>query len=399
MKSAKPKKSSMIYYLVLIGFFGIFSTTISKNPVLPLFSSALNASEFIVGLIAAVSPLAGILFSFPIGYLSDKIGFKKLLILSGFVFLSAPLLYLFVNSALWLIPIRFFHGIATAILGPVSASMIVSVYSKNKGEKLGFYSSSTLIGRTLAPLIGGIILSMNYFGNLWDYKLVYIAAFILAIPVFVLTLLLKPFKANKLNNLDFDDFTSSLKYIFINKKIFSTALVDLITYFAFGAFETYLPLYLTLKGIPGYAIGFVFSVQIFSIAFSKPLFGKIADKIDKRIQIIIGLFILGLSFGILGLVSNIILITVIGVIFGLGLSFSTIATPTYLSEIADKSRIGTTLGGLSSIMDVGHSLGPFITGIIISYFSYELGFFASFILSIIGIVLFLFCNYDFLKKD
>ncbi|MFA5333069.1 MAG: MFS transporter [Candidatus Nanoarchaeia archaeon] len=394
MNSAKPKNSSMIYYLVLIGFFGIFSTTISKNPVLPLFSSALNASEFIVGLIAAISPLAGILFSFPIGYLSDKIGFKKLLILSGFIFLSAPLLYLFVNSALWLIPIRFFHGIATAILGPVSASMIVSIYSKNKGEKLGFYSSSTLIGRTLAPLIGGLILSMNYFGNLWDYKLVYIAAFILAMPVFILTLLLKPLKANKLKNLDFNDFISSLKYIFINKKIFSTALIDLITYFAFGAFETYLPLYLTLKGIPSYEIGFVFSVQIFSIAFSKPLFGKIADKIDKRIQIIAGLFILGLSFGILGFFSNIILITVIGVIFGLGLSFSTIATPTYLSEITDKSRIGTTLGGLSSIMDIGHSLGPFITGIIISYFSYELGFFSSFILSIIGIALFLICNYD-----
>lgn len=69
--------------------------------------------------------------------------------------------------------------------------------------------------------------------------------------------------------------------------------------------------------------------------------------------------------------SNIIYFLVLIGFFGI---FSTIATPTYLAEIALKSRIGTTLGGLSSIMDIGHSLGPFITGIIISYFSYSVGF-------------------------
>jgi len=46
--------------LFLLGFFAIFSTTISKNPVLPLFSQALGAGDAVIGLIAAVSPLAGV---------------------------------------------------------------------------------------------------------------------------------------------------------------------------------------------------------------------------------------------------------------------------------------------------------------------------------------------------
>ena len=75
----------MMYYLFLLGFFAIFSTTISKNPVLPLFSHALGADDAVIGLIAAVSPLAGILFSFPVGVLSDHIGRRRLLILAGFV--------------------------------------------------------------------------------------------------------------------------------------------------------------------------------------------------------------------------------------------------------------------------------------------------------------------------
>ena len=47
----------MMYYLFLLGFFAIFSTTISKNPVLPLFSQAIGADGPVIGLIAAFSPL------------------------------------------------------------------------------------------------------------------------------------------------------------------------------------------------------------------------------------------------------------------------------------------------------------------------------------------------------
>jgi DHA1 family multidrug resistance protein-like MFS transporter len=115
-RSMTPDRRS-VYILSLIGFFAIFSTTLSKNPVLPLFSQALGAGDVVIGLIAAVSPLAGILFSFPVGVLSDHLGRRRLLVASGVVFLTAPLLYLLVFDPLWLIPVRFFHGMATAILG------------------------------------------------------------------------------------------------------------------------------------------------------------------------------------------------------------------------------------------------------------------------------------------
>ncbi len=142
-----------MYSIFLLGFFAIFSTTISKNPVLPLFSQALGAGDAVIGLIAAVSPMAGILFSFPVGVLSDQIGRRRLLIVSGAIFISAPLLYLFIYDPIWLIPVRFFHGMATAILGPVVSAMIAERFPERKGEMLGQYSSATLIGRTLAPLV------------------------------------------------------------------------------------------------------------------------------------------------------------------------------------------------------------------------------------------------------
>jgi len=386
--------SSLIYYLSLIGFFAIFSTTISKSPVLPLYVKALGGTDFILGLISAFSPMAGILFSFPIGLLSDKIGRKKLLIISGIIFLVSPALYLFIINPMWLIPIRFFHGVATAILGPVVSAIIVKEYSKNKGEKLGFYSSSTLIGRTLAPMLGGFIIS--YFASpgiaIVSYKLVYIAAFILAIPVFILILFLKSDRKNN-SKVKLDDFYIDLKYFVKNKKLFSTSIVEMATYFAYGVFETYLPVYLSGEGIPAYQIGIIFSVQILSIALSKPLFGKISDKIDKRIQIISGILILGIAIGLIGFFTSIASAIILGIIFGLGLSFSTIATSTYVAEITKQDKLGSSLGALSSIMDIGQSIGPFITVIIITYFSFKAGFITSLLIAIISMTIFVRYNY------
>jgi MFS family permease len=389
----KGESSKIIYYLSLIGFFAIFSTTISKSPVLPLYVKALGGTEFVIGLISAFSPLAGILFSFPVGFLSDRIGRKKLLIIAGIVFLVSPLMYIFVSSPLWLIPIRFFHGTATAILGPIASVMIVKAYSKTKGEKLGFYSSSTLAGRTLAPLLGGFIIS--YFANpgiaIVSYKYVYIAAFFLAIPVFILTLLIKD-KGKKNIHVNAKEFYLDLKYFLSNKKLFSTALVEMATYFAYGVFETYLPLYLTQFNVPAYQIGLIFSVQILSIALSKPLFGKLADRADKRKQIIAGILTLGLAIGILGFFQSVIALLVVGIIFGLGLSFSTIATSSYTAEVTKQDKIGSALGGLSSMMDIGQTIGPFATGIIITYFSYRIGFISSLIVAGISGILFYIYN-------
>lgn len=238
-----------MYYLSLVGFFAIFSTTISKNPVLPLFSQALGAGDAVIGMIAAVSPLAGILFSFPVGVLSDHIGRRRLLVLSGLVFLFAPLLYLFITTAVWLIPVRFFHGTATAILGPVISAAIAERFPSKKGEMLGQYSSATLIGRTLAPLAGGWILSyFVLFSGLIQYQMVYLTAALAAVPVCVLVLWYPKDPEKTLDIPGFPVFYAIMRTFFFSSRLRVTAMIEMTTHFAFGMFETFLPLFLFKKG-------------------------------------------------------------------------------------------------------------------------------------------------------
>ena len=379
----------MLYYLFLLGFFAIFSTTISKNPVLPLFSQALGANDAVIGLIAAVSPLAGILFSFPVGVLSDHFGRKRLLVASGVVFLCAPLCYLFISAPVWLIPVRFFHGTATAILGPVISAVIAERFPANKGQMLGQYASATLIGRTLAPLAGGLILSyFVFYPGLIEYRMVYVVAALAAVPVFILTLLYHEDQSKPLDVIGFFVFKESFVTFFSNRRLRATALIDMATYFAFGAFETFLPLLLASRSIGAGETGIIFAVQVLIIAGTKPLFGKLADRIDKRIQIAAGILILGCSVAVIPLMHTFGEFLAVSSILGFGMSLSTIATSAYVAEVSKKEHVGASMGALLATMDIGHAGGPLITGIIITVMGYTAGFFTSFIFAILVAVIF-----------
>jgi len=378
-----------IVNLSIIGFLAIFSTTISKNPVLPLYASSLGADDTLIGLISAVSPLAGILFSFPVGVISDHLGRRKVLLISGVVFLIAPLLYLFISDPLMLIPVRFFHGMATAILGPVVSAIIAERFTMTKGERIGQYSSATLYGRTIAPLTGGLLISLFALTpGLFRYQSVYIVAFCAGLIVFVLIYRISDDKRGKIAGISPDIFIRSLKVFWADCRLRATASVDMATYFIFGAFETFLPVYLSQLGIEAYLIGIIFAIQVLSIALTKPIFGKVADQKDPRYQIIAGLFMLGLSVSVIPLSPDILYLLMITLISGLGMSLSTVATTKFIADIAQKEEIGASMGALSSIMDIGHSTGPFITGVIITASGFFMGFFSSIILAVIVILYF-----------
>jgi len=383
-------KRNLIFYLSLIGFFGIFTTTMAKNPVLPLFVKGMGGTPEIIGIISAVSPIAGIVFSFPIGVMSDRIGRRKILLLSGSVFLLAPLLYVLVSDPWLLIPVRFFHGLATAILGPVASAAIAEAYDRDKGEKLGTYSSVTLIGRTIAPIAGGAILSFFlYQGGLFPYKAVYVAAFIASIPAFLFCFFIKDAEGRQQSKRPTrEEFRESIRYFFGDGRLVSTALADMSIYFAFGAFETYLPLYLDGKGFDPKQIGLIFSAQILTIALTKPLFGRLADRIDKRFQIAAGLLMIAASMFALPFFTTTVSVIAVSLLFGLGMSLATVATSAYTGDIADRGKLGASMGALSSVMDVGHSSGPAVTGFVVGYVSMQAGFFASVVLCVAVAIIF-----------
>ena len=84
-------------------------------------------------------------------FITALAGSATVLLSALFVFASAPLLYLFVHSAPALVGVRLYHGLATAIFGPVALAYVADLARERRAERMGWYSSATLLGRSVAP--------------------------------------------------------------------------------------------------------------------------------------------------------------------------------------------------------------------------------------------------------
>jgi MFS family permease len=185
VSSVKDARGSIFLTLCIMGIFAILSSTLSKNPVLKPFATSLKTPEgFWMGFVASASTIPGILVSLPAASLSDIFGRRKILLVSAFVFASAPFLYLLVSLWWQLILVRFYHGFATAIFVPVTEASIAELFPAKRGESISLFSSATAVGRGIAPFLGGYILFATGYG----YHMLYLAVGIAGITAFMTTL-------------------------------------------------------------------------------------------------------------------------------------------------------------------------------------------------------------------
>lgn len=357
-----------------MGGLAIFSSTMAKNPALPLFIRSMGVPLSTVGFIAAASTVIGIVVSLPAGILSDIIGRRRVILIAAVVFATAPFLYLLITQPWQLVLVRVYHGLATAILGPVAMAAVADTYAKGRGERMGWYSSATMVGRFVAPLVGGLLI----FGD--NFRWVYVADGVAGVLALLAALRLplatntsgsawKAFRERR------GRYGQEIKFIFRHGGILATSGIEAAQYFAFGAIETFLPIFLSEKEhYATWQIGLLFTAQILAAALTKPIMGKLSDKYGRVPMIVSGL-LLGAAATALVVVSSAYLLTMgLIAVFGLGLATVTASTSAMVADLSRAEGRGLAMGVLSSIMDVGQSTGPMVTGLLVASFSYEPAF-------------------------
>ena len=371
-----------------MGLSAIFSSTMSKNPALPLFADSIGTPEYLLGIVAAASTIPGILISLPAGSLSDVFGRKKILILSGIIFASSPFLYLLVVVPWHLIIIRFYHGFATAIFVPVANAAIAERFSKRRGERLSIFSSVTIVGRTIAPFLGGYILSATS-SNFNDLYVSVGLAGVIALLVAMMLLGKESAKneeqvvQKRKESEGFHVFLSNWKKVFQKRGILVASAVESVMYYTFGAFEFFLVSYVQSIGLDETLIGAIAGLQLVTIAISKPFMGRLSDRIGRRIPIIIGLITSSVPLIVTSLTTSFSDLIAVSVVYGLGFSLVTSSTVALVSDLAGKELYGASMGFLSAVMDIGQASGPIITGFVLAT---SAGFFGAF-LALGGILL------------
>ena len=368
--------------LCSVGFFARLSYALARSPVLPLFALYLGAGPEAIGFAVGVSTVTGIFFKLPAGALSDVIGRKRTMLIGLLFFAFMPFTYLLVKDYNLLIIIRFLHGLATAIYGPVSMAVVADIAGKNKGEMLSWFSSVTIIGNLLGAPLGGYILHRGpgaASASIADFQYAYLASGVAGLLSLIMAVSVlrddKSAEDGKGLKEAFHKFISGIKEVVSDKRIAITSAMEGLQNMTVGALEAFLPIYaVKVVGLNEFQAGILWGVQVITTILSKPIMGKTSDKYGRKALISVGLLICAVSFGLIPVFRDFYLLMITAAFFGLGEAFVQSSGAAFVADLCKEKHFGTAMGTFGTIFDIGHATGPILAGFLLASHNYLFSF-------------------------
>ncbi|MCH5144318.1 MFS transporter [Desulfovibrio sp. UIB00] len=367
--------------LCTVGFLARFSYALARNPVLPLFALFLGAGPEAVGLAVGISTVTGILFKLPAGALSDVVGRRRTMLAGLVVFGLMPFAYFFIDSYRALIVVRFLHGLATAIYGPVAMAVVAEVAGPRRGELLSWFSSVGIIGTLLGAPIGGLVLDVNTSGGpvLWQFRMVFALSAVSGMAALLLGLKTlggdAPPETEHASGSGLQRFRQGIAEVLSDRRLVTASAVEGVQNMGMGALEAFLPIYaVTVVGLSEFQAGLLWGVQIIVTMLSKPLLGKMSDSRGRRGLIVAGLILCGGALGAIPFLHAFLPLLATCLVFGMGEALVTSSSAALVADMCRDRRFGSAMGAFGTIFDVGHASGPICAGLLIGWGGYQVSF-------------------------
>jgi MFS family permease len=262
--------------------------------------------------------------------------------------------------------VRFYHGFATAIFVPVTEATVAERFPTKRGERISILNSATGVGRTVAPTLGGVILGLTNNG----FSTLYLAVGVAGVTAFTIAFfLLTEKKKPELQTADVRKVTRRMfqgwRQIVRNRDVLVVSFVQASQYYVFGAVEFFIVGYaIDVANLSGFYYGPILSALTIAIIVARPAMGRASDRKGRRLPIVLGPVISALMLLAVPFTTSFPLLMVLAVGFGLGFALVTSSTSPLMCELASSGLVGASMGFLSTMMDVGQTLGPILSGVI-----------------------------------
>ncbi len=342
MASKNQKKN--VWYLGLVSFF----TDVSSEmifPILPIFlTTILKANMAVVGLIEGIAESTAALLKLISGWLSDKFGKKKILIIGGYSLstITKPLLAI---STQWthVLGVRFFDRVGKGVrTAPRDALIAASSDKKSIGKSFGLHRAMDTSGAIVGTLIAFFILQ-RYLGD--ALRLIFWLSFIpglIAVLILIFAVKEPKSKAEKKFNFNFKNLNPNLKRFLGVIFIFNLANFSY-AFFILRAEDVGLMIAL---------IPLVYLVYNLIYAFFAIPAGKLSDIIGRRQVLCIGFLLFSLTTLGFAFIANTLTIWILFALYGLFMALTDGVSRAYVSDLTVKEERGTTLGAYHAIVGI-----------------------------------------------
>jgi len=330
-------------------------------PFIPFFIQELGVTDpdqlkIYTGILTAAPAVTMAIMSPIWGILSDRFG-QKLMIQRAMFAAVAIIGGMGLAGNVWhLIILRFLQGLFTGTITASSAFVAVNTPNHKLSYALGFLSSSTFVGYSLGPLLGGKV--AEHFGYRASF---YVGGLLMLVGFLVVTFFLKGDKKKVAQRTSVIRGKSSYSDIFA-VGILMLLLMLFLQRIIRTVFNPFIPLFVqeTTQTIVGAAstTGYINGLVGFVTAVSAVLISRLGDKYDKmlliRIMLIIGLVDVLIINLTTGLVPFVIFYTALFFIIG---GIEPLITST-TAEMTHPDRRGTLFGIQGLVGSLGWMVSP-----------------------------------------
>lgn len=373
-----------IFATLFLSMFTVLAGVGIVVPLLPVYAHSLGAGGMYISLIFAVFSVSRTLFLPYFGRASDRKGRKPFIIIGLLAYTLISFAFMFADRIGLLIGIRFFQGIASAMIMPVVQAYIGDMTPvSHEGLTMGIFNMSVFLGLSLGPVLGGTV--NDHFGLRSSFLCMGILSFL----SFSLNLCLLPPVSSERPVCQKKN-PPGWKFLLTDRDIaglfvFRTAYTACI-----GMIWSFLPIFADTEfALSGSSVGTLVTLGIFvSGALQTPM-GFLADRISKKAMIIAGGLIVAcsmLSFGRAGGFRDLFFS---GLIFGIGGGMS--MAPHTAIAVQKGNRIGA-MGSVMGLMTMGHSIGmmagSLLAGVMMDFFQLRRAFSSGAMMMIIGVLVF-----------
>ena len=356
-----------------VGVFCFISYNMVRMPVLSLFAESLGASPERIGLIVSVSTLTGVLLKMPSGALSDIYGRRLLLKIGVVAFGLPPFLYPLITDLDALTALRFVHGLATAMFAPSALATVAELFRERRGAALGTYTACTQSGSLLGPFLGGYLIHAAGFDTAFVIAGVFGCLGMLLFYSLHLDVAVPQRKGEGVTAV-LSEMWKGFAAVVKNKKVLITSVTDGAKMIANGALMAFLPLYGVAAGLNPGEVGLLFTVQAGTSFFSKPIMGRVSDRVGRQPLIMLGLCICAGTFVCIPSVTLFPILLLLSAGFGFGEAVVSSSSSALVADSSEFKRLGAGMGMQGTIMDIGHASGPLLAGLLIANLSYSTAF-------------------------
>jgi MFS family permease len=351
----------VILNLSLVSGFVILGVSII-SPVLPQYALSFSIPIALVGWAVAAFALARVVVDIPAGFLADRFGRKRNMILGLVLIILSSIAAGTANNYAWLILARIVGGIGSALYMTSATTWVAHVSAgKSRGRYMSLYTGLVFAGTAFGPTIGGY--TAAHFG----LNAPFFAYAVFGFAGLIATLPLKETAASS-HEARSEMHMKDVLSVFSNGPFMLVSCSVLGLFFLrAGVRSTLVPLYASLNlGLSEEKIGILLTVAAVATAISTFPSGWLSDKVGRKKPMMACLFLSGIA--VLLIPSQGSLAGLMGILafYGLatGLQGSIAAWP---ADVAPKGRLGTSMGVYRVMGDLGLFLGPITASYVADY--------------------------------